>query len=103
MVVLVAQSNVIAFCLFFAFIVFITLRGELPKYLDVLFTTKGGGSSSGGGGGSSGGGGLPGVGAIGNALENLTGDDTIGRAVTSIREGTKSFLGLGGAAGGIFQ
>jgi hypothetical protein len=42
-----AQSNVILFCLVAAFLVFITIRGELPKYLSLLFTTIPGGSSGG--------------------------------------------------------
>ena len=31
-----SQSNVIAGSLFFAFFVFITVRGELPAYLQIL-------------------------------------------------------------------
>jgi hypothetical protein len=95
-----AQSNVIAFCLFFAFIVFITLRGELPKYLDVLFTTQGGGSS---GSSASGGSGIPGIGAVGNAIESATGSDVLGQAATSLRNGVKSLFSGSGATGGIFQ
>jgi hypothetical protein len=36
-----SQSNFIALFLFAAFIVFITLRGELPKYLGLLIPAKG--------------------------------------------------------------
>lgn len=39
------QSNVILFCLLAAFLVFITIRGELPRYLAVIFTTQGGGAA----------------------------------------------------------
>ncbi len=39
------QSNVIAGALAIAFIVFITLRGELPAYLDIL---RGGGATAAG-------------------------------------------------------
>lgn len=42
MIALVQQSNVIAGALTIAFIVFITLRGELPAYLDIL---RGGGAT----------------------------------------------------------
>lgn len=41
-----SQSNVILFCLLIAFLVFITLRGELPKYLETIFKTVGGGGAA---------------------------------------------------------
>lgn len=33
------QSNVIFFFLFAAFVIYITIRGELPKYLGFLFSS----------------------------------------------------------------
>jgi hypothetical protein len=39
------QSNVIFFYLFAAFFVFITMRGELPKYMGFLLASPQGGSS----------------------------------------------------------
>jgi hypothetical protein len=32
-----AQSNVIFFCFMLAFVVFVTLRGKLPRYMKVVF------------------------------------------------------------------
>jgi hypothetical protein len=42
------QSNVIFFYIFAAFVVFITLRGELPKYMGFLLASPVGPSSLGG-------------------------------------------------------
>jgi hypothetical protein len=44
----VPQSNVIFFFVFAAFFVFITLRGELPKYMGFLFASPATGSNLGG-------------------------------------------------------
>jgi hypothetical protein len=97
-----SQSNVIFFCLFAAFIVFITLRGELPKYLDVVFKTQAGGetnsaSASGSGGDASTGiGGFlsdP-VGAITGSVRRSLG---IGNGLPDIGSILRGGAGLGGA------
>jgi hypothetical protein len=75
-----SQSNVILFCLCVAFVVFITLRGELPAYLNVLFTTQGqSGSSSQPGGADQG------------ATASQTASDPIGAAAGALRRS----LGIG--------
>lgn len=48
-----SQSNVIFFFLFAAFFVFITMRGELPKYMGFLLASPATGSQGGGSGATS--------------------------------------------------
>jgi hypothetical protein len=95
-----AQSNVILFCLVVAFLVFITLRGELPKYLALIFETAP--SGSGGSGGSGGSSDAPA--SVGEAL-----NDPVGALTGSIRRGLGVGNGLlpnlgsiGSALGGLF-
>ena len=40
------QSNVIFAVIFFAFVIFVTIRGELPAYLAIFFGSGGGGGNA---------------------------------------------------------
>lgn len=74
------QSNVIFGALLFAFIVYITARGELSTYIQLLFGGGAQPSSAAGGAGASG--------SSGNGLENLLGD-----------VGTTTYFNNGGISG----
>lgn len=97
----ISQSNLIFGTMFLAFIVFITMRGKLPKYLDVLV----GNGQAGGGGGNSGSGGDSAAG-LGDILS-----DPVGAITGQIRRGVTSAIGSGlgrigdaiGSIGGLGQ
>ena len=78
------QSNVIFGVLLVAYLVFITLRGELPVYLDIL---RGGGATSGNGGSGAGidasGGILGSVNSVEKQAENLLSTPNNALAVSS--------------------
>lgn len=88
----ISQSNVIAACLFIAFIVFITMRGKLPQYLACLF-----GTNTGQAGGNSGQTGAPQADAaptVGEAVQ-----DPIGAAAGGLRRALGIENGLLGNLG----
>lgn len=89
-----SQSNVIAACLFIAFIVFITMRGKLPAYLAALFGTNAA-SATGGGGDTAASGADVGAGVAGAV------NDPIGAASGAIRRGLGVANGLGSNLGSL--
>lgn len=94
-----AQSNFIALALFFAFFVFITTRGELPRYLAVF----GLGGQSGGSGADATGSTLAGIGgnalnAFGTSAGNSIGG-SIGSAISGGIFGGSSYTDASGGAG----
>ena len=107
----ISQSNLIFALILFAFVVFITMRGKLPQYLQALVGTNaapaGAGASGSGTGGAVSGvdaaAGLDSPGGILAGVDSMTGSDVLGRAATQLRQGLGNALSLGGAAGGIFQ
>ncbi len=81
------QSNVIFGTILLAFIVYITMRGQLPAYLDLF--KKGKPTSSSSGSSKSGGGILGGLlGGLGGLFKGSTGGSGIGDTISSLSGGS---------------